>query len=380
MKKLTLRQNGGGGGYRPAFTLVELLVVIAIIGILIALLLPAVQAAREAARRMQCSNHLKQIGLAVHNFHSTLDGVPPAGVGCTNAIDTSRPGFFVLLWPYLEQQALYDAVSSNGFDKRYDYTLWTRTTGDVGGLDIDSFRKGTASVTPYRCPTRRGSGPQMNDPNGTYTGADDSKPWGVAIGPATDYAIVMSIRSSGPSWHDYWNVSSSNHYEGHGGPIRVAKHASGTDPNTWQPRDSFAYWSDGTSNQIVVGEKHIPLGRVGTCGTPNADAQPGDGTQSLDCSYMGYGLARGYSMSQVIRRAQNGSDSDLSAWHINALRRPNEFSGGTKHPNDIGFGSYHPGVCHFLMGDGAVKAFSVTTASQTLGALSFVNDGNSVSF
>jgi prepilin-type N-terminal cleavage/methylation domain-containing protein len=85
---------------RRTFTLVELLVVIAIIGILIALLLPAVQAAREAARRMQCSNNLKQMGLAVHNFHDSRQGLPPA------IICQWRMGLFPLLFPYMEQQPL----------------------------------------------------------------------------------------------------------------------------------------------------------------------------------------------------------------------------------------------------------------------------------
>jgi prepilin-type N-terminal cleavage/methylation domain-containing protein len=99
------------------FTLVELLVVIAIIGVLIAMLLPAVQAAREAARRMQCTNNLKQIGLAVHNFHDTQKGLPPVCLGQNVA------GIFVLLMPYMEAQNAYNTcqkiwdgsvVSSNG--------------------------------------------------------------------------------------------------------------------------------------------------------------------------------------------------------------------------------------------------------------------------
>ena len=99
---------------RRAFTLVELLVVIAIIGILIALLLPAVQAAREAARRSQCTNHLKQLGVALHNYHSThktfvslMQGTNNTGCDGTTGNRLWLSGFVMLL-PYMEQQALYE--------------------------------------------------------------------------------------------------------------------------------------------------------------------------------------------------------------------------------------------------------------------------------
>ncbi len=93
-------------GTRRGFTLVELLVVIAIIGILVALLLPAVQSAREAARRMQCSNNLKQMGLAVHNFHDALNGSPPVHIDEPGG---SRKGstWCAVILPYLEQTSLY---------------------------------------------------------------------------------------------------------------------------------------------------------------------------------------------------------------------------------------------------------------------------------
>jgi prepilin-type N-terminal cleavage/methylation domain-containing protein len=89
------------------FTLVELLVVIAIIGVLIALLLPAVQAAREAARRMQCSNNLKQMGLAVHNFHDTRDAIPPLLIYFHH-----RMTVFGLLYPFAEQSAQYEQLTA----------------------------------------------------------------------------------------------------------------------------------------------------------------------------------------------------------------------------------------------------------------------------
>jgi prepilin-type N-terminal cleavage/methylation domain-containing protein/prepilin-type processing-associated H-X9-DG protein len=103
---------------RAAFTLVELLVVIAIIGLLVALLLPAVQAAREAARRSQCGNHLKQIGLAVHNFHDTNRRLPPGYLGTSSHIpatfsNSQWHGTLVAILPQLELQNLHDRLQSN---------------------------------------------------------------------------------------------------------------------------------------------------------------------------------------------------------------------------------------------------------------------------
>src|SRR5687768_9569753 len=119
------------------FTLVELLVVIAIIGVLVALLLPAVQAAREAARRMQCGNNLKQLGLACHNFHDTFKALPPS------RSDDGLTWCGYLL-PYIEQRAYYEA---------FDFTLpWPKQT--VPALKTP--------LKPFICPTRRSPQTRMS--------------------------------------------------------------------------------------------------------------------------------------------------------------------------------------------------------------------------
>jgi prepilin-type N-terminal cleavage/methylation domain-containing protein len=93
---------------RSGFTLVELLVVIAIIGVLVALLLPAVQAAREAARRSSCSNNLKQLSLGLHNFHDVHLSFPPGALDD----DTNSLGWGVCILPYIEQQPLYQQIDA----------------------------------------------------------------------------------------------------------------------------------------------------------------------------------------------------------------------------------------------------------------------------
>src|SRR6056297_3197131 len=95
---------------KRGFTLVELLVVIAIIGILVGLLLPAVQAAREASRRMSCSNNFKNVGLAVHNYHSAFKQLPVSGTG--PSWNNMRLGASVAILPFIEQQGLWEQVSN----------------------------------------------------------------------------------------------------------------------------------------------------------------------------------------------------------------------------------------------------------------------------
>ncbi len=365
-----------------AFTLVELLVVIAIIGVLIALLLPAIQAARESARKSQCGNHLKQVGTAIHNFHGTVGGLPPTTVGSDNNV--SRPCFWVLLWPYLEQQSLYDYVARTGFSAKYNNTWWY-------GLS-DEERSNFGAVSPYHCPSRRGGGSQITKETQASDHGTQPTPevWGVDGGPTIDYCFPICRRSD-PNyvpWGDYWDPLSAGHINGQGGPFRVALHAIQTpgtrDPNRWVPRDTFAWFQDGTSNQIVAGEKHIPLNRIDVCRNDRTT----DGTldnvapNAHDCSYMGGGLNRSLSVSRAIRRScpTGSNDGDPNTWggNINGIHRIDDAQSDTAHFQDIGFGSMHPGSSQILFGDGSIRAFPPTIQPLIIGLLTFAFDGTSV--
>tara|TARA_R110002111_G_scaffold168038_2_gene234004 strand:+ start:128288 stop:129190 length:903 start_codon:yes stop_codon:yes gene_type:complete len=127
---------------RRGFTLIELLVVIAIIAILIALLLPAVQQAREAARRSQCKNNLKQIGLALHNYHGTHNLFPSGWIGVepgvgANAQFGSGWGWGTMVLPYLDQTPLYNLIN-------FDLDI-NNTSQPSGIIDL--------ALTVYRCPS-----------------------------------------------------------------------------------------------------------------------------------------------------------------------------------------------------------------------------------
>jgi prepilin-type N-terminal cleavage/methylation domain-containing protein/prepilin-type processing-associated H-X9-DG protein len=201
---------------RAAFTLVELLVVIAVIGILIALLLPAVQAAREAGRRTQCSNHLKQIGLACHHYHDTYNRLPPA----FTVANLSRESGFTHILSYLEQGSAFD-----------QYRL------DLGNSDPINLAVVAQRIGTFLCPSCNfvrqvpisGCDPNDRAP-GTYafcTGSGD--PYGLAGPTAVPHngAII------------YYDIDPQN--------LSAV--------NTIQPT-RFASILDGTANTLLAGESH----------------------------------------------------------------------------------------------------------------------------
>ena len=127
---------------RSGFTLVELLVVIAIIGVLVALLLPAVQAAREAARRMKCSNNLKQVSLATHNYHDTFGVLPPGGITPGPCCSTqSRINWAIAILPFIEQKSLQDLYNMSQSNEHADNAFVREAIVSIFNCPSDTYAK-----------------------------------------------------------------------------------------------------------------------------------------------------------------------------------------------------------------------------------------------
>lgn len=341
---------------RRGFTLIELLVVIAIIAVLIALLLPAVQQAREAARRSQCKNNLKQIGLAVQNFHDSNKGIVPLDLNPRIDANTD-PGageatWALLLLPYMDNGPLF---------KKFDLTKY------MNAAPNDSVKVNAASVTAFYCPSiRSGSNIAQGTSNNVAPVAPATQR--VANGATGDYGAVVSVNNvtlvagvptiggaTMASWQAHYNAVNSQFQA-----IRPAKYAptNTTNPADFTPRDSFSAVRDGLSNTLFIGEKFNPSIWLNKC-------CGGGGTGSDGSIY-----------------AVSGSWNEYAAFRdINAkmITNPNTTTGdasGTapKH----GFGSHHTGLVHFVMGDGAVRGINTNISLTTQVQLGNRSDGVSV--
>ncbi|MBI1249680.1 DUF1559 domain-containing protein [bacterium] len=288
---------------RRAFTLVELLVVIAIIGVLIALLLPAVQQAREAARRSSCRNNMKQVGLALHNYHDVF-GEFPSGFNGLEMLWTAS------ILPQLEQNNIYDTLiftESGAGNWNHDGSPNERACGTV--------------VNVYRCPSM--AVPEHIDNSG-IPGRVPISYRGVASSQAVSDDLSTIPSSSLPQVALEMQDLNGTLYGG--SHIR------------------FADITDGTTNTVVVGESWTNPSYVK------------DG-QGMDYWQFGCPQSGGWDPIPGDKGGTEYSEGVGSTWpKINAHLDPTQ-------PGvimELAFGSYHPGGAQFTLGDGSVRFIAET--------------------
>ncbi|MFK7777796.1 MAG: DUF1559 domain-containing protein [Gimesia sp.] len=301
------------------FTLIELLVVIAIIAILIALLLPAVQQAREAARRSQCKNNLKQIGLAIHNYHETHRVFPPGYCGdpdnsCSN-VDSNKNGWgwgsFIL--PYIDQAPLYNKLGVGGGKQTVCSTpSGAQASPNVGDPDLQD-----TVLSAYICPSA--TDPQINPAR---------EPGGHG---KSNYAGVAGVDWSGV----------------HSATGLTAIFVDGTKYVT-RMRD----FTDGTSNTFAVGEKY----------RRDLDSTLTSQTTGEYYGATWVGITPDIRAAAVVGRlAPTGSSYSVNGGSVNA------------------FASQHVGGAQFLFIDGRVRFISENMDQDKLSAIGVGNDGTVIS-
>ena len=285
--------------WRRGFTLVELLVVIAIIGILVSLLLPAVQAARESGRRTQCQNNVRQLMIALHNYHDTTKKLPPGSFFIDNG-SQDRGSMWNHLLPYFEQNTLYEQIN---FNIRVD----DQTLKDGTNLD-------TKIVHALMCPSEDSDPLHNNLGKQCYTGS---------TGPS---AQISSPNCSCNAELAKWNAYSTAPYDN-------PKNFAGPFQRHPFYQATFASITDGLTNTIFIGEVR-----------PRCGAHHGNGWHR---SNNGNGLS--ITMIPI----------NYDTCHANKTGpAPEQCHTSCNWITELGFRSLHPGGALFGMGDGSVHLLS----------------------
>lgn len=315
---------------RRGFTLVELLVVIAIIGILVGLLLPAVQSAREAARRMECSNNLKQLGLSIHNYHDTFKKFP-GNVSSPNGSTTTGGSWITMSLPMMEQGAAYDSMTFSGtdFTDLYGVNLNWKVMHDfvVPGLTCPSSPMPRMREQPTNGGTRAlGAPDKINVQRSEYI---------ANIGRYFDPSTGKTPGNFKPSvWTGYGWLQDKGIVSNWNKQIHGSR---------------FASITDGTSHTIAVGEHSNYMKDLS-----------GKLIDSRPSHYGGaWGAGRGF-------HAWLGYTQNLTVprWPINSLYIGN-YTMEWRSTLHNGYRSAHPGGVQFVFGDGSVRFVGDTIDFRT---------------